>query len=56
MHTHGAHSSDGQQTGEIVEVRGADDGPPYLVRFPDGEEMVIYPGPETVVESRSPAD
>ena len=56
VHTHGVTSSDGQRTAEIVEVRGADDGPPYLVRFPDGEEMVIYPGPETVVESRSPAD
>lgn len=53
VHTHGAISSDGRRTGEIVEVRGAHDGPPYLVRFPDGEEMVIYPGPETQVESRS---
>lgn len=56
VHTHGASSSEGQRTGEIVEVRGAHDGPPYLVRFPDGKEMVLYPGPETEVESRSSAE
>src|SRR5699024_444297 len=50
VHTHGVTSNDGQRTGKIVEVRGANDGPPYLVRFTDGEERLIYPGPNTVVE------
>lgn len=56
VHTHGVTSSDGQQTGEIVEVRGASNGPPYLVRFPDGEQRLVYPGPNTVVEPRQPPD
>ncbi|MFD6950677.1 hypothetical protein A6A08_14195 [Nocardiopsis sp. TSRI0078] len=56
VHTHGIVSTEGRSTGEIVEVRGADDGPPYVVRFPDGEERLIYPGPDTVVEPRHPVD
>ncbi|MEE1735129.1 DUF1918 domain-containing protein [Streptomyces sp. BE147] len=35
----------GKRTGEIVEVRGQDGQPPYLVRFSDGEEKTVYPGP-----------
>ncbi|NRQ37542.1 DUF1918 domain-containing protein [Nonomuraea sp. NN258] len=36
--------------GEIVEVRGPDGQPPYIVRFPDGRESSVYPGPDTVIE------
>ena len=36
--------------GEIIEVRGADGGPPYLVRFDDGHETVVYPGGDFVVD------
>jgi hypothetical protein len=35
---------------EIIEVRGADGAPPYLVRFSDEHESLIYPGPDCVVE------
>ncbi|MGW5875292.1 DUF1918 domain-containing protein [Nocardiopsis terrae] len=56
LHTHGVTSSKGEHDAEIIEVRGADNGPPYLVRFADGEERVIYPGPETVVNPREPQD
>jgi hypothetical protein len=35
---------------EILEVRGATGGPPYLVRYPDGHEAVVFPGPDAVVE------
>jgi len=38
--------------GEIVEVRGADGEPPYLVRFEDGHSGLVYPGPDCVVEHR----
>lgn len=31
--------------GEVLEVRGADGGPPYLVRWSDnGHETVFFPG------------
>ncbi|CAL9517502.1 putative protein [Nocardiopsis dassonvillei] len=56
LRTHGVTSGDGRHLGEIIEVRGAEDGPPYLVRFPDGAERLIYPGPDTVVEPRRPVD
>ncbi|MFJ5924753.1 DUF1918 domain-containing protein [Kitasatospora sp. NPDC092948] len=38
--------------GEIVEVRGADGEPPYVVRFEDGHEGLVYPGPDCLVEHR----
>lgn len=36
--------------GEIIEVRGEDGGPPYLVKFDDGHESVVYPGGDVKVE------
>jgi hypothetical protein len=36
--------------GEIVEVKGANGEPPYLVRFDDGHESVVYPGGDFAVE------
>ncbi len=38
-----------EQTGEIVEVRGADGTPPYIVRFGDGHESLVFPGSDCVV-------
>ena len=38
-----------EQEGEIVEIRGDEGEPPYLVRFGDGHEALIFPGPDTVV-------
>lgn len=36
--------------GVILEVRGDNGGPPYLVRFDDEHERLVYPGPDTVIE------
>jgi hypothetical protein len=36
--------------GEIIEVRGANGEPPYLVRFDDGHETVVFPGGDFSVE------
>jgi hypothetical protein len=36
---------------EILEVRGPDGSPPYLVRWSDdGHEGLFFPGPDAVVE------
>ena len=35
--------------GEIVEVHGEDGGPPYLVRWADGSEGLVFPGPDAHV-------
>jgi hypothetical protein len=34
---------------EVIEVRGADGAPPYLVRYPDGHEGLMFPGPDAHV-------
>ncbi|MFE2142718.1 DUF1918 domain-containing protein [Streptomyces sp. NPDC059456] len=39
--------------GEIVEVRGLDGGPSYPVRFGDGHESLVHPGPDCILESRA---
>ena len=38
-----------RREGEIIEVRGPDGGPPYLVRWSDGHEGLSYPGPDAHV-------
>lgn len=48
VHGHVVGQSDRQ--GEIIEVRGPDGSPPYVVRFDDGHETLVYPGPDAVIE------
>jgi hypothetical protein len=36
--------------GEVVEVKGTNGEPPYLVRWSDGHEGLFFPGPDTAVE------
>lgn len=50
LHVRSRTVESGERTGEVLEVRGADGGPPYLVRFSDGHESLVYPGPDTTVE------
>jgi hypothetical protein len=36
---------------EVLEVRGPDDGPPYLVRWGDsGHETLLFPGSDATVQ------
>ncbi|WP_444961010.1 DUF1918 domain-containing protein [Nocardiopsis sp. M1B1] len=49
IHIKGRVAGVGDQAGEITEVRGPDGEPPYVVRFPDGRETLVYPGPDAVV-------
>lgn len=51
LHVHGRTVGTSDKVAEIVEVRGAQGSPPYLVRFPDGRENLVYPGPDSVVET-----
>jgi hypothetical protein len=50
IHVHGRTVGSKDRFGEIIEVRGTDGAPPYLVRFPDGHESLFYPGSDCVVE------
>lgn len=47
----GKHVGQADRHGEIVEVRGADGGPPFMVRFDDGHETLLYPGVDCELES-----
>ncbi|HYT09604.1 MAG TPA: DUF1918 domain-containing protein [Mycobacteriales bacterium] len=38
---------------EIIDVRGPDGAPPYVVRYDDGREAVVVPGPDAIVERAS---
>lgn len=51
LHIHGNTVGQADRTGEIVEVRGAAGGPPYVVRFDDGHTGLVFPGPDAVVET-----
>ena len=50
LHVHGRTVGERDRVVEIVEVRGTQGGPPYLVRDVDGHETLVFPGPDAVVE------
>jgi hypothetical protein len=47
----GHTDSERRKEAEVLEVRGEDGGPPYLVRWQDGHEGLTYPGPDAHVLS-----
>ncbi|GAB3211037.1 DUF1918 domain-containing protein [Nocardia tengchongensis] len=47
---HGRNVGLPDHTAEIVEVRGEDGEPPYVVRFPDGRTNLVFPGPDSEVK------
>ena len=53
LHVHGKTVGQQDRMGKIIDVRGADGAPPYLVRFDDGHEALVYPGPDAEVEHAS---
>ncbi|MEZ0108354.1 hypothetical protein ABH920_002352 [Catenulispora sp. EB89] len=56
LHVHAAHVGEADRTGEIIDVKGAAGTPPYLVRFDDGHQGLVFPGPDAVVEGRAVED
>ncbi len=49
---HGNVVGQADRQGEIIEVRGPGGSPPYVVRFDDGHETLVYPGPDAIIESQ----
>jgi len=39
-----------RKVGEVIEVRGPNGEPPYLVRWTDGHEGLLFPGPDAHVD------
>lgn len=52
IRVHGRTVGAAERQGEIVEVRGEDGAPPYLVRFADGHERLVFPGSDSEVYSQ----
>jgi len=50
LRVHGRATGTSDQTAEIIEVRGPDGAPPYLVRHDDGQEGLVFPGSDALVE------
>ena len=53
LHVHGGVVGRPDHTSEIIEVRGRDGEPPYLVRRDDGHRVLVFPGTDASVERRS---
>jgi hypothetical protein len=51
LHVHGNSVGQPDKTGEIIEVKGTEGAPPYLVHFDDGHTGLVFPGPDAIVES-----
>jgi len=50
LHVHGRVVGTPDRTSEIIEIRGRDGAPPYLVRRDDGQEVLVFPGGDASVE------
>ena len=55
LHIHTNHIGSDDHYGRIIEIRGANGAPPYLVEFPDGHTSLVFPGPDAVVEPSTQA-
>jgi hypothetical protein len=51
---HSTSADEPRHAGVIVELHHRDGSPPYLVRWPDGHESLVYPGPDATVEPAGP--
>lgn len=50
LHLHGRVVGQQERVAEVIEVHGPDGTPPYKVRYPDGHETIMSPGPDCEVE------
>lgn len=52
----GHHVGEAERRGLVVEARGADGAPPWVVRWEDSDhEVLFFPGPDAIVEHPEPA-
>ncbi|GAA2942720.1 DUF1918 domain-containing protein [Streptomyces argenteolus] len=54
--THGRTVGQHDRVAEIIEVLGDGGSPPYRLRFKDGHESIMAPGPDSVVRHTAPED
>jgi hypothetical protein len=56
LHVHSRTVGSPDETAEIIEIRGADGAPPYVVRHHDGREGLVFPGADATVEHSEGGD
>ena len=57
LHVRGRVVGTPDELSTIIEIRGPDGGPPYLIRHDDGHEALVFPGTDASVEHpQSPED
>ncbi len=54
INVHGHTVGEHDRLGTVVEVRGEGGNPPFLVRFEDGHEALIFPGPDSTITKPTP--
>jgi hypothetical protein len=54
--THGRIVGQHDKVAEITEVMGTEGTPPYRVRFQDGHEAVMSPGPDSEIRHKDSMD
>ena len=50
LHVHSRSVGSTPQVAEVLEVQGTDGAPPYRVRYADGHESIVFPGPDCTIE------
>ena len=47
----GHHVGEHERAGEVIEVRGTEGAPPWVIRWSeDGHEGLFFPGPDATVQ------
>lgn len=52
LRLHGRIVGQHDRLAEVVEVLGENGEPPYRVRYEDGHETIVSPGPDSVIQHK----
>ena len=50
LHVHSKAVGHAEHLAAVIEIHGKNGEPPYRVRYDDGHEALIFPGPDCTVE------
>ena len=50
LHVHSRAVGQSEQLAEVIEIHGRAGAPPYLVRYENGHESLVFPGPDYTIE------
>ena len=53
LRLHGRVVGQHDRVADVIDVLGTEGEPPYRVRFEDGHEAIVSPGPDSVVQHKA---